>query len=74
MPLPAIQVINIVPELLQDSQNRGRIISLRKSKGSDLVTQRMAIPYQVSLRSCCVTSRQGRSPDLGYVDFRMTKH
>jgi hypothetical protein len=21
-----------------------------------------------------VTSRQGRSPDLGYVDFRMTKH
>jgi hypothetical protein len=23
---------------------------------------------------CSVTSRQGRSPDLGYVDFRMTKH
>jgi hypothetical protein len=21
-----------------------------------------------------VMSRQGRSPDLGYVDFRMTKH
>jgi hypothetical protein len=21
-----------------------------------------------------VTSRQGRSPDLGYVDFHMTKH
>jgi hypothetical protein len=21
-----------------------------------------------------VTSRQGRSPDLGYVNFRMTKH
>jgi hypothetical protein len=26
-------------------------------------------------RACLdVTSRQGRSPDLGYVDFRMTKH
>jgi hypothetical protein len=24
--------------------------------------------------STVVMSRQGRSPDLGYVDFRMTKH
>jgi hypothetical protein len=28
---------------------------------------------QVMLR-LDVMSRQGRSPDLGYVDFRMTKH
>jgi hypothetical protein len=28
----------------------------------------------LSLHKVSVTSRQGRSPDLGYVDFRMTKH
>jgi hypothetical protein len=30
-------------------------------------------PYE-TLAKHNVTSRQGRSPDLGYVDFRMTKH
>jgi hypothetical protein len=30
--------------------------------------------YADTLRSHLVTSQQGRSPDLGYVDFRMTKH
>jgi hypothetical protein len=36
-----------------------------ESKALDLCT---------SLEMLDVMSRQGRSPDLGYVDFRMTKH
>jgi hypothetical protein len=38
----------------------------------------IALPFdeilQLAPSSETVTSRQGRSPDLGYVDFRMTKH
>jgi hypothetical protein len=29
---------------------------------------------RTELMKAGVMSRQGRSPDLGYVDFRMTKH
>jgi hypothetical protein len=31
-------------------------------------------PIMLPVSLTVVTSRQGRSPDLGYVDFRMTKH
>jgi hypothetical protein len=43
--------------------------------GADKKTPRMRAATKQAMKKCLlVTSRQGRSPDLGYVDFRMTKH
>jgi hypothetical protein len=43
-----------------------------------LSTAYLAVEYEEATKQWYfiqhVTSRQGRSPNLGYVDFRMTKH
>jgi hypothetical protein len=39
-----------------------------------IVGVKKSLVYKTLQYFCDVTSRQGRSPDLGYVDFRMTKH